>query len=364
MGGATVVANSGIGNLTPNSQLLEMAMAYSRSRMLCAAARLGVADALGNEERSAEELAQACYADCDSLYRLLRALAALGLVSETAPRRFVLTELGQSLRKDAPNSAWAGVVFWSDLLADQWAYLTDCVRTGKSSGKLMEAAGIVSRWFTDPEAPAIFRAVMGTAPAEDYAPIAKSWDFSRRKVVADLGGGGGALLEAILTHYPEISGILADRQESIDAAAPRFEKWQTAGRCKLIAADFLEAVPPGADVYVLKHVLHGYKDDVAAKLLRNCRSVMPAGGALLIVEFVLPDVVQRADPKLEGRLMSDLNMMAVTGGKERSAREWRELLAAGGFEMKRIVPVVDANGEQQDVSIVEAAPAASVAPDR
>jgi SAM-dependent methyltransferase len=353
------VAQTGIGNVTPNSQLLEMAMAHSRSRMLCAAARLGVADALGAEERSVEELAKTCQADCDSLYRLLRALAALGIVSEAAPRRFVLTQLGQPLRKDASNSAWAGVVFWSDLLADQWAYLTDCVRTGKSSGKLMEAAGIVSRWFTDPEAPAIFRAVMGTAPAEDYAPIAKSWDFSNRKAVADLGGGGGALLEAILTNYPQITGVLADRRESIDAAAPRFAKWQAAGRCKLVAADLLETVPPGADVYILKHVLHGCKDDAAAKLLRNCRLVMPAGGVLLIVEFVLPDVVQRADPKLEDRLMSDLNMMAVTGGKERSAREWRELLAAGGFEMRRIVPVLDAAGQQQDVSIVEAAPTPS-----
>jgi hypothetical protein len=351
------VAQTGIGNVAPNSQLLEMAMAYSRSRMVCAAARLGVADALGTQERGVEELAKTCQADCDSLYRLLRALAAFGIVSEAAPRRFVLTQLGQPLRKDASNSAWAGVVFWSDLLADQWAYLTDCVRTGKSSGKLMDAAGIVSRWFTDPEAPAIFRAVMGTAPAEDYAPIAKSWDFSNRKVVADLGGGGGALLEAVLMQHPHTTGLLADRQESIDAATPRFAKWQAASRCKLIVADLSEAVPAGADVYILKHVLHGCKDDAAAKILSNCRSVIPADGALLIVEFVLPDVVQHADPKLEGRLMSDLNMMVVTGGKERSAREWRDLLAAGGFEMKRIIPVIDANGEQQDVSIVEAAPA-------
>ncbi len=350
------MAQIGIGNVTPNSQLLEMAMAYSRSRMVCAAARLGIADALGTEEHTVEELAQLCQADCDSLYRLLRALAAIGIVSEAAPRRFVLTHLGQPLRKGVPNSAWPGVVFWSDLLADQWAYLTDSVRTGQSSGKLMESAGIVSRWFKDPEAPAIFRAVMGTAPVEDYMPIAQSWNFSGRKVVADLGGGGGALLEAVLTQYPHISGVLADRRESIDAAAPRFAKWQAAARCTLVAADFLEAVPAGADVYILKHVLHGYKDDVAAQLLRNCRSVIPARGALLIVEFVLPDVVSHADPKLEGRLMSDLNMMVVTGGRERSGREWRELLKAGGFKMKRIVPVVDAAGEQHDVSIVEAAP--------
>ncbi len=350
------MAKSGIGNVAPNSELLEMAMAYSRSRMLCTAARLGVADALGTEERGVEELAKSCQADCDSLYRLLRALAAVGIVSQTAPRRFVLTQLGQPLRKNIPNSAWAGVVFWSDLLSDQWTYLTDCVKTGTSSGRVMETAGIVSRWFKDPEAPAIFRAVMGTAPTEDYAPIAKSWDFDAHQVVADLGGGGGALLEAILTHYPRITGLLVDRSESIESAKPRFAKWQADGRCKLVAADLLESVPAGADVYIMKHVLHGCKDDPAIKILRNCHSVMPSGGTLLIVEFVLPDVVSEADPKLETRLMSDVNMMVVTGGKERSVAEWKVLLESSEFRMVRIAPVVAANGEQQDVSIVQAAP--------
>ncbi|MGA9883326.1 MAG: methyltransferase [Candidatus Acidiferrales bacterium] len=349
-------SRSGIGNVAPNSQLLEMAMAYSRSRMLCAAARLGVADALGSEERDVEELAKACAADPGSLHRLLRALASIGIVAERTPGRFVLSALGEPLRKDAPNSAWAGVVFWSDLLADQWSYLTDCVRTGKSSGRLMESAGVASRWQTDPDAGAIFRAVMGTAPAEDYMPIASSWDFSGRHVVADLGGGGGALISAILQRHPGANGMLVDHQASIDAAAPRLRAEGLTDRCKLIAADLLEAVPPGADVYVLKHVLHGCTDDVATKLLRNCRAAIPPKGLLLIVEFVLPDVVSHADPKLEGRLMSDLNMMAVTGGKERSAVEWRTLLAKARFEMSRVIPVVADDGTAQDVSIVEARP--------
>lgn len=360
---ASTGSGSGIGNVTGNTTLVEMAMAYSRSRMVCAAARLGIADALVGGERSVDDLAKACDADRDSLYRLLRALAIFGITSETAPGRFVLTPCGEPLRKDAPNSVWPAVVFWADLLSDSWAYLTDCVRTGKSAMKVMESRGIVSRWYTDPDANAIFRAVMGTAPAEDYLPIAQAWDFTGRRVVADLGGGGGALISAILKSNPSLSGMLVDRQASIEAAAPRLAADGLAERCKLVAADLLESVPAGADVYALKHVLHGYNDEVAIKLLKNCRAVIPPDGALLVLEFVLPDVISRPDPALEGRLMSDLNMMAVTGGKERSATEWKTLLAAGGFELRRIIPVVAkdefANNVAvvQGVSIIEAAPA-------
>jgi hypothetical protein len=123
--------NGGIGNVTPNSELVEMAMAYSRSCVLCAAARLGIADALGDEVRNASFLAEKCQADRDALYRLLRTLASVGVTEETAPEHFRLTPFGKPLRKDDPESVWADVIFWADLLADSWSLLTDCIRTGE-----------------------------------------------------------------------------------------------------------------------------------------------------------------------------------------------------------------------------------------
>jgi hypothetical protein len=147
--------------------------------------------------------------------------------------------------------------------------------------------------------------------------------------------------------------MLVDRQESIDAAAPRFGKEGLTDRCKLLAADLCEGVPAGADVYMLKHVLHGREDGAAIEILRHCKSVLPADGRVLVIEFVLPDIVDRADPALETRPMSDLNMMAVTGGKERSAAEWKRLLDSAGFECRGIIPVP---GDL--VSIIEAAPRA------
>jgi O-methyltransferase/methyltransferase family protein len=334
-----------------NAILTEMAMGYFRSRVLCAAARLGVADALGDEERTADHLAAVCGAEPAALYRLLRALASFGVVAETSPASFVLTPLGKPLRKDAPGSAWAGIVFWADLLADDWSHLTECVRTGQKA-MAVRPPGMPSRWSQDPDAPAVFRAVMGTSPVEDYMPIARAWDFSKYHTVADLGGGGGALIAAVLEAFPRVQGVLVDRPESIDRAAARFESPEFAGRCRLVAADLTREVPPGAEVYMLKHVLHGYEDGAAADVLRHCRSILPAEGRVLVMEFVLSDVVDHADRDLEQRLMSDLNMLAVTGGKERSAAEWVRLLASAGLKCERIIPVP---GDL--VSIIEAAPA-------
>jgi hypothetical protein len=347
--------SAGIGNVIPNPGLVEMAMAYSRSRIVCAAAQLGIADALRDGERTVASLAEACHVDPGALYRLLRALAGIGIIAETAPEHFRLTPLGQPLRKDAPNSDWPAVIFWADLLADDWSLLTECVRTGKNAAAVRDP-GIPSRWSQYPEASAIFRAVMGTAPMEDYAPIARIWDFSRARVVADLGGGGGSLILAVLALNPHLRGMLVDLEPSILAAQPRFAKEDPSSRCALIAADLDESVPPGADVYILKQVLHGYQDTDAVTVLKNCRAVIPPDGRLLVMEFVLPQLVSHADPELEPRLMSDLNMLAVTGGKERSEREWKTLLGAGGFALRHVYSVGDDSASGANVSILEAEP--------
>jgi hypothetical protein len=339
----------GVGNIAPNKTLSEMAMGYTRSRVLAAAARLGLADVLEAEPRSVDQLAELCGAQPSSLYRLLRALASFGVVFETSPRHFILTAFGKPLRKDAPNSVWAGIIFWADLLADNWSYLTECVRTGENAGRIMEREGVASRWSKDPNAKDIFGAVMGAAPAENYAPIARAWDFSKYHTIADLGGGGGALIAAILNHFPNVRGMLVDRPEFIDKAALRFEKEGLAARCQTISADLRQSVPAGADVYMLKHVLHGYDDAAAIEILDHCRSVLPAEGRLLVIEFVLPDVVDHVDVGLEHRLMSDLNMLTATGGKERSAIEWKSLLSSAALDCQRIIPV---HGDL--VSIIEA----------
>ena len=331
------------------TKLIDMAMGYMRSRVVCAAAKLRIADALANGERTVEQIASECSADPPSLLRLLRVLASIGIVTEAAPGSFALMPLGEPLRRDAPHSVRPGVIFWADLLADDWSHLTDCVKTGAKASHLMERAGLPWRWSQDPDASAIFRAVMGTAPAEQYAPMTHSWDFSPWQTVADLGGGGGSLLIAILRGFPHLKGMLVDRPDSIEAAASRFDHERLASRCRLIAADLLEGVPAGAQVYILKHVLHGYDDDQVVRILKNCRSAMPGGGRVLVMEFVLPNKIDRVDPDLERCLMSDLNMLAVTGGKERTEGEWTRLFKRAGLQLLRVLPVPG-----DPVSIIEA----------
>jgi hypothetical protein len=323
--------------------LSALAHGFMRSYVLSTAARLGVADALADTEQSIGELAHACDADPSSLHRLLRALASFGIVAEVAPSRFRLTPMGQPLRKTVPGSEWADVLFWADLLADSWSRLTESVRSGESAFQVAARLGITTRWAQaaneEPSAQEIFRLVMGTTAVENYLPIAQAWDFSRSTLVADLGGGGGALLSAVLQANPHLHGLLADRPDALPRAEARLSADGLAGRTHVQAADLCIAIPTGADVYLMKHVLHGYDDQAAITILRNCREAMLPGAHLLIIEFVLPDTVPAPDAALETRLMSDLNMLVATGGKERSALQWRALLDHAGFPAPAILPV-------------------------
>jgi SAM-dependent methyltransferase len=321
--------------------LNDMAMGFFRGKVLCAAIRLGIADALARGSMTADELAVATKTNAGALCRLMRALASMGVVEEIAPARFELTEFGGPLCRDASDSVWASMIFWADLLADSWTYLPDCVRAGDRSGA--EAArvrdGSTSRWSREPEARAIFHAVFAEPTAEDFAAYVAAWDFSRCRVMADLGGGGGGLLCALLAAQPAARGVLVEQQAAIDRASNRFEASGLAARCTLVAGDLLESLLPAADVYLMRCVLHGYDDDSSRKILRNVRRVMEPQGRLLVIEVVLPNQVDRPDPEIEKLLMSDLNMLAVTGGRERSEDEWNALLASAGFMQCRIVRV-------------------------
>ncbi len=349
---ASIVEKKGEDRGSSRPALREMAMGFFRGMVLCAAVRLGIADALAVGPLTADELAAATTTDSRAMRRFMRALASIGVVEEISPARFELAEFGDPLRRDAPDSVWASMVFWADLLADAWTYLPDCVRAGDHSGAEVarQRDGSISRWATEPEAQAIFHAVFSEATSADFAPLVQAWDFSRCRVVADLGGGGGGLLAAVLAAIPEARGVLVERQAAVDGALRRFEAAGFSERCECLAGDLLESVPSGPDVYLMRCVLHGYDDESALQILRNVRRAMAPESQLLLIEVVLPNLVGRPTPEIEKQFMSDLNMLAVTGGRERNENEWNALLVSAGLTERRIVPV-----SSQGVSIIEAA---------
>jgi hypothetical protein len=340
---------------TPREQLEAMAYGFFRGKALCAAVQLGVPDALGDAERSVEELAAATGAQPAPLHRLLRALASIGVTSEGAPGRFALTPLGQPLRRDHPSTVRATVEFWADLLADSWTSLADCIRAGSLAALHSDPkrAGKPSRMALDPaRTRALFHGCFAEVAPDDDGAFVRAYDFSGCSHVADLGGGGGALLVSILAAHPGVRGLLVDREGAMRGAAERIRTAGLEDRCALQVGDLMQAVPEEPDTYLMKHVLHIFEDDGARRILANCRRVMRATDRLLVLEHVLPASVQHADRELEDALMLDLNMLVVTGGKERSEPAWRALLASEGFAVRRILP---AQGTR--VRIIEAVPA-------
>jgi hypothetical protein len=271
----------------------------------------------------------------------MRALASMGIVEEVASGHFALTRTGALLRRDAKDSVWASIVFWSDLLADAWTYLPECVRAGSNSGAATARArdGSPSRWSLEPDGAAIFHRVFAEGDAADFSRYAAAYDFSSRRVVADLGGGGGGLISAILASHPAARGMLVERPGAIEGGVAKLKAAGLESRCDAVAGDLMQSVPPGADVYMMRCVLHGYDDESAARILGNVRQVMTPESRLLVIEATLPDRVERADSTVEQLFMSDLNMLAVTGGRERSESEWRSLMQSAGLKVRNILSV-------------------------
>jgi hypothetical protein len=322
-------------------QLEDMARGFYRGKVLVAAVQLGIADALGDGERSLDELASTTSSHRDLLHRLLRTLASMGLLAETAAERYRLLPLGQPLRRDAPESVKATVEFWADLLADQWNYLAACIRAGSRAQLRAELAskGAKPRIEADPaRTGALFHGCFAESPAESHEGFARAIDFSTSRVVADLGGGGGGLLVAVLTAHPHLQGLLIDLEGAMRGARERIEAAGLADRCALRVCDLTKSVPPEADTYLIKHVLH-IDDERARRILVRCHEAMAASDRLFVLEHVLPERVERADPVLEDALMLDLNMLTVTGGCERTEPAWRALLASTGFALRRVVRV-------------------------
>lgn len=321
-----------------SADLLRMVNGYQASQALHAAVALGLPDLLADGPRTTAELAGACGAHEPTLRRLVRALAGLGVLYED-DGRVSLTELGGPLRTDRPDS----IAGWTRLIGrpyywNTWAALTDAVRTGENGFRLLNDTDVWT-WRADrPEESAIFDGAMTALTMQVTRAVVQSYDFSRCATVVDVGGSRGVLLEALLAVHPGMRGILFDQPHVVDGVP-------SSDRLQVVGGSFFESVPGGGDAYVLKMIIHDWEDEESVAILRTVRAAMPDGAIVLVVERSLGP--PNAAPA--GKL-SDLNMLLMPGGRERSHDEYAALFDASGLRLTGVTPA-------GPMDVIEATPA-------
>lgn len=319
----------------PGAALRRLVNGYQVSQALHALVVLEIPDRLAAGPRSAGELAEASGATAEPLYRLLRALATTGVIEELDGRRFRLTDMGQGLRSDVPGSlaGWTAYIgrsyYW-----EVWSHLLEGVRSGAHPFRLVHGSDPWTYRREHPEEIAVFNRAMNSISDSVARSVVAAYDFSRLTTVIDVGGGGGALLSAILARNPQAHGVLFDLPQVVADSRAFIERAGVANRCSIEGGSFFERVPEGGDAYILKSILHDWYDDDAERILRTCRRAMKEEAVLLVIERV----VGPANEGIDGKF-SDLNMLVAAGGRERTAEEWQSLLAASGFDLKRILPM-------------------------
>jgi hypothetical protein len=300
---------------------------------LYSAMELGVADMLADGPRSTQDLAIATHADEDALYRVLRALASIGIFSEEAPRTFALTRPAQLLRSH--NAVMTSQLRWMAHPTQLHAasQLLDVVRVGRTSQRGTAAAGFFESLAGDPGLLDCFQRAMTAHTREVIDAVLEAYDFSDVPVIVDVGGGTGELLLRILALYPNSRGILFDRAEVVIAAGEYLAASPLRERCTAQAGDFLRSVPSGGDAYVLKHVLHDWDDDGALLILRHVSRELAARPAkVLVLETPLS-----AGNRPDNAKIGDLAMLLTVGGRERTLSEYQGLFEASNLRLHRAV---------------------------
>jgi hypothetical protein len=331
---------------TPASTLGRLLMGAQVSQAISVAAAMGIADLLADGPRTSEELAVETEAHAGSFYRLLRALASVGVLREDEQQRFALTPVGELLRRDVAGSlhGWAAFVGRPYIRA-AWSELEHSIRTGETAFDHVHATDIWSYRAEHPEESEIFDRAMESLTGSSNSALLGAYDFGRFETVVDVGGGNGALLAALLGHYPGMRGILFDQPHVVANARSTLAAEGVADRCTVVAGSFFEEVPAGGDAYAMKSILHDWEDAEAAAILRVCRSAMADAARLVLVERIVG--AANEDPRTK---FSDLNMLVAPGGRERTIEEWRALLDSTGFALVGTTPT--ASG----LTVIEARP--------
>jgi len=330
--------------LPPHAQLVQMAMAHWVSHIVFVAAKLNLADHLADGPKTAEALAGPTSTHPQSLYRVMRTLASLGILTEDATHCFALTPLGEALKTGAPGAARATIL---TIASEMWvrgvAQLPYSVQTGRSGFEKMLGMPIFDWLAKNPEEASLFSQTMVGIHGGEPPAVAAAYDFSGLKTIVDVGGAMGDLLTIIVSKYPAARGILYDLPHVVRDAPAMIQARSLADRVTIESGSFFDKVPAGGDAYLLSHIIHDWPEEQCLTILGNCRRAMNPGGRVLLIEMVLPP----GDTPHPGKLL-DMMMLVGPGGQERTEQEYGTLLSKAGLRLTRVVPT------ESPVSIVEA----------
>lgn len=321
------------GSVRSANALTDLIAGHRVTAIIHVAAELGIADILADRPRTAAELAQLTETHERSLYRLMRALVAIGICTEADDGRFGLTEMGTHLSAQSDFSLKAWALVDGGMLRAGWTQLIESIRTGKTGPEL---AGQLHERF-EVMAKTGFNEAMVSLTSVVIPGVLSAYDFSGIGTLMDVGGGLGELMIAVLKRYPSMRGMVFDLPHCAEGAKQKLADAAVADRCEFIAGSFFDSVPAGADAIMMKSIIHDWNDERCVRIFQNCRRVLKPGARLLVLDRVVPERLEPTADNLDIVLM-DLNMLRGPGGLERTASEHRELLAQGGFQMTRIVP--------------------------
>ncbi len=330
--------------MPPEAMLLQMSIGQTISQLIYVAAKLGIADQLADGPLAVTQLADQLAVDTQAPYRIMRALASIGIFTEINRQQFALTALAEPLQTSHPASirAWA-ILVGEPWHRRAWNEILYSVTTGKPAFDHVFGMGTCEYFTQNQEAATVFYDAMTGLTGGQTTAITAAYDFSGYKTIVDIGGGTGALLTAILQTCPDAYGVLFDLPPVIVTAQPMLGNTEIAQRCKLISGDFFDAITTGGDLYLMKYILHDWDDNKAGLILQNCRKAMPTHAKLLIAETVIP----LGNTPHSGKF-ADILMLILEGGLERTADEFQMLLTNSGFKLTRVIETESA------LSLVEA----------
>ncbi len=315
--------------------LFQMATGYWVSQAIYVTAKLGIADLLKDGPRSCVALATATGADAPSLFRLMRALASVGVFSHIQGDCFALSRLAESLQTEVHGSLRAMVITLGEIHYQACGNLLHSVQTGSPAFNHVYGASLFDYLRQNVDAADAFNQGMANVASMLAYAVLMAYDFTGISSIVDIGGGQGALLETIVQFNPDIRGTVFDTDSTIHRATRQRSHNTWGKRCSYFTGDFFTSVPSGADAYLLCGVIHDWDDSRAVTILRNCRKAMPKNSRVLLVDMIVPDEAAASFSKL-----LDLNMLVMNGGRERTIAEVRALLNAADYKIARIVPTM------------------------